>query len=388
MRIMHISRAAETLRWFLIPAMTVQKKLGHYVCICTSDIPDVCITEGETRDAVHLRNAGFDVFPNSLKRSLNPLSIIKAILLVRQILTEHRIEVIICHNPLGAFVGRIAAWLAKTPRIVYFAHGLPCAPAQGVVSWRLRFWAEKLLGRVTDAILVMNSYDEKLCKTRRVIKNIDNVFRIPGMGVDLTRYGLDDTEKVKREVAKELVIPEHQKIVLFVGRLVPEKGVFVLTEAAEKICARRKDICFLVAGGGPSMDKLKNVVRANHLEDNFRFLGWRDDIPRLCKSADIFTLPTYYNEGLPVSILEAMACGKPVVATLHRGCEDAVVDGQTGFLVPVKQVSPLADKITLLLANEHLRKEMGQAGRQRVEQYFELGYCTEKIVEALEKAIH
>lgn len=316
------------------------------------------------------------------------MSIIKAILLVRQILTEHRIEVIICHNPLGAFVGRIAAWLAKTPRIVYFAHGLPCAPAQGFVSWRLRFWTEKLLGRVTDAILVMNSYDEKLCKTRHIIKNTDNVFRIPGMGVDLTRYGLDDAEKVKREVAKELAIPEHQKIVLFVGRLVPEKGVFVLTEAAEKICEQRNDVCFLFAGGGTSMDRLKKIVRANHLEDNFRFLGWRGDIDRLMQIADVFVLPTYYFEGLPVSILEAMACGKPVVATKHRGCEDAVVDGQTGFLIPVKQVDPLVDKLLLLLDDEQLERQMGQAGRQRVEQYFDLGYCTEKIIEALEKAIH
>lgn len=388
MRIMHISRAAETLRWFLIPAMTVQKKLGHYVCICTSETPDACIGVGETPDAVHLRNAGFEVFSNGLTRSMNPLGIFKAILKVKRILSEQQIEVIICHNPLGAGVGRIAAWLAGLPRVIYFAHGLACAPAQGVFSWRLRYWAEKLLGFITDAILVMNDYDENLCRTHHIVKNADKIFRIPGMGVDLARYGLEGSEQAKNKLAKELSIAGHQKIVLFVGRLIPEKGVFVLTEAAEKICARRKDVCFLVAGGGPSMDKLKNMVRANHLEDNFRFLGWRDDIPWLLKSADIFTLPTYYQEGLPVSILEAMACGKPVVATRHRGCEDAVVDGQTGFLVPVKQVSPLADKILLLLSNEHLRKEMGQAGRQRVEQHFELRYCTERIVETLEKAIH
>ncbi len=383
-----MSRAAETLRWFLIPAMTMQKKMGHYVCICTSDKPDACIGVGETPDAVHLRNAGFEVFSNSLTRSINPLGILKAILVTKRILNEKRIDAIICHNPLGAIVGRIAAWLAKTPHIVYFAHGLSCAPAQGAVSWRLRSWAEKLLGRVTDAVLVMNDYDEKLCKTRHIIKNTNNVFRIPGMGVDLTRYSVNGEEEVKREVAKELSLAEHRKIVLFVGRLIPEKGVFVLTEAAEKICEQRNDVCFLFAGGGTSMDKLKNMVRANHLEDNFRFLGWRDDIPWLLKSADIFTLPTYYQEGLPVSILQAMACAKPVVASQHRGCEDAVLDGITGFLVPVKNATALAEKILVLLDNEQLRLQMGRAARQRVEQHFELNYCTEKIIEALEKAIH
>ena len=103
-------------------------------------------------------------------------------------------------------------------------------------------------------------------------------------------------------------------------------------------------------------------------------------------TGSFFVLPTYYFEGLPVSILEAMACGKPVIATRHRGCEDVVVDEETGFLVPIKKVTPLVEKILRLLDDEQLRTRMGQAGRERVEQYFELDYCTDKIVEALEKA--
>ena len=382
-----MSRAAETLRWFLIPTMTAQKKLGHYVCVCTSTTPDAWVAEGERLDAVHLRNVGFDVFGNNLKRTLNPFSIMKAILSVRRLLIEHKIDAIICHNPLGAVVGRIAAWLAKTQRIVYFAHGLPCAPAQGAVSWRLKYWVEKLLGRLTHAILVMNDYDEKLCKSRHLIKNTNKVFRIPGMGVNLTQFSLDGAAEAKRAVSEELSIPDHHEIILFFGRVIREKGTFVLVEAAEKICAQRTDICFLLAGGGPSIGELEKVIRANRLQDNIKLLGWRDDIHHLLKSADIFTLPSYYCEGLPVSVLEAMACGKPVVTTRHRGCEDAVVDGETGFLVPVKDSTALAEKITALIDSRKLREEMGLAGRRRVEQHFELEDCTKQIVEALEKAI-
>jgi glycosyltransferase involved in cell wall biosynthesis len=205
--------------------------------------------------------------------------------------------------------------------------------------------------------------------------------------VDLTRYNAEGSSDEKDKLVKELSIDRNKKLILFIGRMIPAKGAFVLAEAAKKICTQRKDVCFLFAGGGTSLDALKKIVRDNQLEYHFRLLGWRRDIPRLLKAADIFTLPTYYNEGLPVSILEAMACGKPVVATKHRGCEDAVVDDETGFLVPVKQVNPLVDKIMLLLDNEQLRTQMGRAGRQRIEQYFELGYCTNKIVEALEKAM-
>jgi len=387
MRIMHMSRAAETLRWFLIPAMTAQKELGHYVCVCTSEKPDACIAEGETPDAVHLRNAGFDVFGTGLRRSLNPFAIIKAVRLIKRLLIRHKIDVIICHNPLGAIVGRIAAWLAKTPRIVYFAHGLPCAPAQGLVAWRLKYWAEKLLGRVTDAILVMNDYDENLCKSRHLIKSKDKVFRIPGMGVDLSRYSADGVEQARHRIKEELSINEHQDIVLFVGRLIPEKGAFIFLDAAKRICAERGDVCFLFAGGGPSMNEIEKIVQADKLQNNIKLLGWRKDVDQLLRSADIFTLPSYYNEGLPVSILEAMACGKPVVTTQHRGCEDAVENGKSGFLVPIRDAAAVADGIVSLVDNRHLRQKMGRAARQRVEQNFELEYCTKKIVEALEKAM-
>jgi glycosyltransferase involved in cell wall biosynthesis len=92
-------------------------------------------------------------------------------------------------------------------------------------------------------------------------------------------------------------------------------------------------------------------------------------------------------EGLPVSILEAMACGKPVVSTHHKGCEDAVADGKTGFLVPSRQSATLADRITALLEDGKLRAAMGCAGRLRVEREFQLDECTRTIVEVLEKAM-
>lgn len=378
MRIMHMSRAARILRHFLIPVMTRQKKLGHYVCICTSDTPD----------ANYLHDAGFEVFGHGLKRSLNPYRLLKSILKIKRILLEQRIEVIICHNALGGIVGRSAAWLAKTPRIIYFVHGLACAPSQNPFSWWSKYLTEKLLGYVTDAALVMNDYDENLCRTHHIIKDTNKTFRIPGMGVDLTRYNTNSTKEAKQTLSKELSISKNQNIILCVARLIPEKGVFVLLESARRICAQRNDVYFLLVGSGPSRNKLRKLVKANHMENNFKLLGWRDDIPRIMKASDIFVLPTYFMEGLPVSILEAMACGKPVIATKHRGCEDTVENGRTGLLVPVKQATILSDKISFLLGNKLLQTQMGKAGRKLVEQHFEFNYCTGRIVEVLEEAIH
>jgi len=120
MRIMHTSRTVRQLTKFLMPVLEQQRKMGHYVCTCAAYGPKV----------EELRRGGFDVFINGLDRSLNPWNLLKSTLRIKRILRKHNIEVIICHTTIGAGVGRIAAWLAKTPRVIYFSHGLACAPAQ------------------------------------------------------------------------------------------------------------------------------------------------------------------------------------------------------------------------------------------------------------------
>ena len=377
MRIMHLSRAAETLRSFMIPTMLEQIRLGHEVCICTDD-------------SVHtepLRQAGFEVFIHGMKRSLNPFGALQAILRIRRFLIERRIEVVVCHNSLAGQVGRIGAWLAGTPHVVYFAHGLACGPAQSPLLWRLRYYAERVLAPCTSAIVIMNDYDERISKDGHLIRDPGRVFRIPGMGVDLSKFSTEAAPRLRERLAREMAIDPRQRLILCVARLILEKGVTELVEAAHRICRERKDVVFLLAGTGPLLEKLRSMVRTYHLEQQFRVLGWRNDVDDLMKCADILVLPSYYMEGLPVSILEAMACGKPVVTTHHKGCEDAVVDGQTGFLVPVKEIDPLAARIVELLNDPALRARMGQAGRRRVEQHYELDHCTKTIVDVLEDAM-
>lgn len=377
LRIMHLSRAAETLRSFMIPTMDEQIRLGHEVCICTDE-------------SVHtepLRQAGFEVFVHGMKRSLNPFGALQAVLRIRRFLIEQRIDVVICHNSLAGQVGRLGAWLAGTPNIVYFAHGLACGPAQSPMLWRIRYYAERAFAPCTTAIVIMNGYDENISKVGRLIGDPDRVFRIPGMGVDLTRFSTEPAPQLRETLARELMIDAGQKLVLCVARLIPEKGVVELVEAARRICVARKDVVFLLAGTGPLLEQLKALVRTYAIDRQFKVLGWRNDVNDLMMCADILTLPSYYMEGLPVSILEAMACGKPVVATHHKGCEDAVVDGQTGFLVPVREIDPLAERIVALLDDPALCARLGQAGRRRVEQVYELDHCTRSIVAVLENAM-
>jgi glycosyltransferase involved in cell wall biosynthesis len=374
MRILHVSRSAETIRAFLIPTLNAQKKLGHEVFICARESPP----------AESLRQAGFHVYTHRLRRTLNPLRVVEAILVIRRVLIDERIDVAVCHTIQGAVIGRLAAWIARTPRIVYFTHGLACSPAQGPVSWRVRYQAEKSLAGLTDAILVMNDYDERLSRRAPLAKRAAGVYRIASMGVDPSRFSPCVSQQVRDRIGAELGFGRDQMLVVCTARLIPEKGVTEYIEAAKRIVRVRNDVFFILVGVGPLSDKLKASVKEAGLESRIRVLGWRNDVPDLMQSADLFVLPSYFMEGLPVSILEAMACGKAVVSTHHKGCEDAVVDQETGFLIPVKQVQPLVDRIVQMLDDAALRTRMGQAGRRRVEGRFELERCTQQIVDVLE----
>lgn len=377
MRILHVSRSAETIRAFMIPAMNAQKKLGHEVIVCAAESPQ----------AEQLRKAGFEVFTHRMPRDLSVLPALQAVRTIRRVLVDRRIDAIICHTSLGALVGRIAAWMARTPRVVYFVHGLACGPAQGPWSWQVRYQVERTLGRVTDAIIVMNDYDERLSRRAPLARTADGVHRISSMGVDLRRFSTRVSPEVRDRLSRELGVGRDKKLVLCTARLIPEKGVVEFIEAAKQISRSRSDAFFALAGVGPLFERLKRSVERARMQDRIKVLGWRDDVPDLMQSAQIFVLPSYFMEGLPVSIIEAMACGKPVVSTHHKGCEDAVEDQVTGFLVPVKRVQPLVDRIVQLLDDETLRVRLGQAGRRRVEEHFEFEACTRQIVDVLEAAI-
>lgn len=376
MTVLHLSRAAETLWWFLIPTLEAQKALGHEVLICT-----------EGADAEKLRGLGYDVFTHGMKRSIHPWGALQAVWRIRQVLRERKVDAMICHNSLAGVVGRIAGRLAGTPKVVYFAHGLACGPAQGAFDWQVRFQVEKRLAPLTDALLVMNDYDERLSRRAPLAKSPDRVLRIRGMGVDLSRFSPGAHPEIRARLARQLSVDPAQTFVLCVGRLIPEKGVLDFVEAARRVVAARRDTVFLLAGTGPLLEELRGGVTAAGAAEHIKILGWRNDIQDLVKASDIFVLPSYYMEGLPVSILEAMACGKPVVTTHHKGCEDAVVDGETALLVPVKQPAVLAEKMLALIADPALRERMGRAGRQRVERVFELADCTREVVNTLERAI-
>ena len=162
---------------------------------------------------------------------------------------------------------------------------------------------------------------------------------------------------------------------LFTARMVEDKGVLVLIEAAERLRAEYGDKAeFLLCGGLETNPLAVSRERLEQLCDGvyIQWLGRRNDVHELLEQSHIFAFPSYYKEGLPKSCIEATAVGRPVITCDSTGCRDTVIDGKTGFLVPVKDSMVLAEKLKVLFDDTSLRQEMGRNARSFAEEVFSL----------------
>ena len=176
--------------------------------------------------------------------------------------------------------------------------------------------------------------------------------------------------------------PADGKIrVILTARMIVEKGVFILVEAAERLRSKYGDkVEFLLVGG---IDDHPGAITKEHLETvcdgkYIQWLGYRTDVKELLQSSHIVAFPSYYMEGLPKSLIEADAIGRPVITCNSVGCKETVIDGYNGFLIPTKNVDALVDKLDLLITDDKLRQEMGRNSRKYAEEYFSIDVVIER----------
>ena len=176
--------------------------------------------------------------------------------------------------------------------------------------------------------------------------------------------------------------PEEGKIkVMLTARMIVEKGIFLLTEAAERLRSKYEDkVEFLLVGG---LDDHPGAITKEQLEavcdgKYIQWLGYRTDILDLLKQCHIMAFPSYYMEGLPKSLIEADAIGRPIITSNSVGCKETLVDGYNGFLIQPKDVDALTAKLDLLLSDKELRIKMGKNARKYAEDYFSIEIVKER----------
>jgi glycosyltransferase involved in cell wall biosynthesis len=171
--------------------------------------------------------------------------------------------------------------------------------------------------------------------------------------------------------------PAATPVVAVVAGLNNQKGHRYLFEAIPSVARRHPQILFLLVGDGHLRESLKTLARELGISRHVEFLGMRHDVPSILQMSDLFVLPSLF-EGMPLSVLEAMAAGKAVVATDVDGTKEVVVDGETGYLVPPRNAEQLARRIDDLLSDDDRRRLFGKQGRERVATTF----TTEKMAHA------
>jgi glycosyltransferase involved in cell wall biosynthesis len=204
---------------------------------------------------------------------------------------------------------------------------------------------------------------------------------------ELGEYGLDPNavEVIGNGVDEKLFYPvqrkNQEKYILYTGRLSYRKGLFDFIECGIRICSRYPEINFKLTGKGPLSDKLEKIVHESGYEDRFEFLGHveKSKLIELYQNATVFILPSHY-EGLPTTLLEAMSCGLPIVATAVSGNLDVLKSKKNGILVPIKSPDKMAEAVSSLLDDENLRTELGVAARKTIEEKFTWDAISDKIL--------
>ena len=376
--------------WFFLshrlPVALAAQKAGWDVTIVTADT-------GKLKD---IEAAGLKTINLPMSRSgMNIIEELKTLNFLRKLYAKEKPDVVHHVGMKTILWGTLAARFAKVKGVVNAISGLGGFFAEDntsimakIVPMVLRFSHD----RKNLLCIFQNDEDKSLYVKNKIIKEKQARY-IKGSGVDLKEFcytqepGANENENEDENENQNSV---KKLRVILTARMIVEKGIFILTEAAEKLRPKYGEkVEFLLVGG---IDDHPGAITKEQLDavcdgKYIQWLGYRTDVKELLQSSHIVAFPSYYMEGLPKSLIEADAIGRPVITCNSVGCKEAVIDGHNGYLIPTKDVDALVEKLDILLSNAKLRQGMGRNARAYAEANFSLDMVIEKHLEIYEELV-
>ncbi len=313
-----------------------------------------------------LSNRGIQVIEIGLNQKYNPLPLFRLYNLWRKTPPD----IIHTHLYHAGIFGRLIGRLAGIPIVVVHQHG----------TENNRSFLRSVLDQVTSGLV-----DQYVVPSQAVRAVLSKREHIKEIKIHLIHYGIDFDTNVLINPLANTSSTVKVPVIGCVSRLVKEKGHPVLLQALQLLNRNGIPFYAIIVGDGPERNYLAQLTRQLDLSDVVTWVGSQSDIPSWLSKFDIFVLPSAW-EGLPISTLEAMAARLPVVATAVGGTPEAVIDSQTGILVPPDKPKQLFQALQHLILNPNLRAQMGNDGRRRVEEYFSItkaAECTQKLYRQL-----
>lgn len=313
----------------------------------------VVMTGGEGVFCDELRSLGVPyVVSRRLGRDISVARDLAAIVEFRQKYKDFAPDIISLHSSKAGLIGRLASIGLGIP-VLFTAHGW--AFTEGIPAGRAKVFRtlERIMASLADRIITVSEFDRSLA-LRAGVGRPEQLIAV--------HNGMTDSELVANAGSEN-----HPVVITSVARLDEQKDHRTLFLALS--CLKRRDWVLNLVGDGSLRAALLDLAETLNLSENIRFLGFRRDVDEILAASHIFVLSTNW-EGLPRSILEAMRTALPVIATDAGGSAETIEEGRSGFVVPVKDVETLADRLDRLIAEATERGRMGAAGRARYEQFF------------------
>ncbi len=298
---------------------------------------------------------------SALVHAISPLQDFKAITSLCRMIKKINPEVVHLHSTKAGWIGRISSFLAGK-KTIFTVHGWCFTEGLSRKRRMVGIIIEKLLANITDRIICVSDYD----------KNLALKYQVADSSKMITIYNGVDVQK--KSLESSLIRDTSRVNVMMVARFSEPKDQETLIRALQYL---DEHIHMYFVGDGPKLASVKKMVQKMNVENRVYFLGQQDDVQSLLYFADIFVLSSKY-EALPISIIEAMKVGLPVIATNVGGVKELVIHGSNGFLFAVQDAEDLAVRIAQLAEDIELRKRMGLKSKHCFQANFTLDKCIEE----------
>lgn len=319
------------------------------------------------------------IIPEMVGQATFGVSDIRALAKIYRLIRRERPHIVHTHTARAGFLGRLAARFAGVPVVIHTYHGHVLHGYYGrIMTWLLRRM-EGTLACITDRIIAVGEQVKRDLVAYRVAAP-EKITVIP-LGFDLEPFLR--CERQRGEFRRELGLNDEIRLVGIIGRIFPVKNHRLFLDAAARVAAEEPHARFVVVGDGILRPAMEQHSRELGLTDRVLFTSWRRDLPRIYADLDVLVVSSD-NEGTPLSTIEAMASGCPVVATRVGGLTDLIAEGETGYLVPPGDAHAMASTIVRLFRNPQTAGFLGRAARAMAHERFPL----KRLIDDMENLYH
>jgi glycosyltransferase involved in cell wall biosynthesis len=332
---------------------------------------DVLTTDSILQQAVRQHGLGL-VNLDVIRREIRPLWDLGGLLRLRKFLRTESYDIVHTHTSKGGFVGRLAAWLAGVPVIVHTAHGFAFHEASPVAIRLFYSTLERIASRWCDRIVSVSEFHRNWA-IRLGMCRPGKIMAIPNGIADVCR----NQEVAPAELRRQLGAGRGDLLVLSIARLAEDKGLKYLIEAAAMLPHKGHRIQIVIAGEGPAREQLERLASHLSVTDRVSFVGFREDVGDLLAACDLVILPSL-REGLSISLLEAMAAGKPIIATSIGSQREVASHAEMALLVRPADALSLSEGILRLASDRALMARLGANARA----VYESSYAEKRMLQA------